>query len=376
MTSREAYIALNMVDGIGPIRVRALLDRFLQPQAILSATRAELMQVEGVGDEVARSIASWRERVDLDGELPRIEKAGVRVLTREDAEYPRNLREIYDPPIVLYVKGAFSERDALSIAIVGSRRTTLYGQEMGRKLAYQLARVGVTVVSGLARGIDTAAHKGALQAKGRTVAVIGCGIDIVYPAENQKLANEIVEKGGAVVTEFPFGVKPDRQNFPMRNRIVSGWSLGTVVVEANLTSGALITAGQAAEQGRQVFAVPGRADSILSRGTNKLIKDGAKLTEDVEDILGEFEYLLPKNVARPVEATPDSGGTKPALRLSELEQKVMAQLGREEAAIDDIIRASGLTTASVSATLLALEMKRLVRQLPGKLYVRNSAFGP
>jgi DNA processing protein len=376
MTSREAYIALNMVDGIGPIRVRALLDRFREPQAILSATKADLMQVEGVGDEVARSITNWREKVDLDGELQRIEKAGVRVVTQEDAEYPRNLREIYDPPIILYVRGALSERDALSIAIVGSRRTTLYGQDMARKLAYQLGRVGVTVVSGLARGIDTAAHKGALQAKGRTVAVIGCGIDLVYPAENEKLAGEIVEKGGALVTEFPFGVKPDRQNFPMRNRIISGWSLGAVVVEANLRSGALITASQAAEQGRQVFAVPGRADSILSRGTNKLIKDGAKLTEDAEDILGEFEYLLPKKAAGPVEAETESGGTKPALKLSEMEQKVMAQLGREETAIDDIIRASGLTTACVSATLLSLEMKRLVRQLPGKLYVRNTTFGP
>jgi DNA processing protein len=376
MTSREAYIALNMVDGVGPIRVRALLDRFSEPQAILSATKADLMQVEGVGDEVARSIISWREKVDLDGELARIEKAAVHVVTRDDPEYPRNLREVYDPPIILYVKGTLSERDALAIAVVGSRRTTLYGQDMARKLAYQLGRVGVTVVSGLARGIDTAAHHGALQAKGRTVAVIGCGIDIVYPAENEKLANEIIEKGGAVVTEFPFGVKPDKQNFPMRNRIISGWSLGTVVVEANLKSGALITANQAAEQGRQVFAVPGRADSILSRGTNKLIKDGAKLTEDAEDILGEFEYLLPKRATEEAEAATEGGGTKPALVLSELEAKVMAQVGQEETAIDEIIRASGLTTACVSATLLSLEMKRLVRQLPGKLYVRNSAFKP
>ncbi|HTS17236.1 MAG TPA: DNA-processing protein DprA [Verrucomicrobiae bacterium] len=375
MISREAYIALNMVDGVGPIRVRALLERFREPQAILSATKSELMQVEGVGEEVARSITGWREKVDLDAELQRIEKAGVKVVTREDADYPKNLREIYDPPIVLYAKGAFAERDALSIGIVGSRRTTLYGQDMARKLAYQLGRVGVTVVSGLARGIDSAAHQGTLQAKGRTVAVIGCGIDIVYPAENDKLAQEIVEKGGAVVTEFPFGVKPDKQNFPMRNRIISGWSLGVVVVEANLKSGALITAGQAAEQGRQVFAVPGRADSILSRGTNKLIKDGAKLTEDAEDVLSEFEYLLPKRATESVEAEPEGPGTKPALRLSELEEKVMAQVGRDETAIDEIIRASGLTTACVSATLLALEMKRLVRQLPGKLYVRNSMFG-
>lgn len=367
MTSREAYIALNMVDGVGPIRVRALLDRFNEPQAILSATKADLMQVAGVGEEVARSIISWREKVDLDGELARIEKAAVQVVTRDDADYPKNLREVYDPPIILYVKGTLSERDALAIAVVGSRRTTLYGQDMARKLAYQLGRVGVTVVSGLARGIDTAAHTGTLQAKGRTVAVIGCGIDIVYPAENEKLANEIIEKGGAVVTEFPFGVKPDKQNFPMRNRIISGWSIGTVVVEANLKSGALITANQAAEQGRQVFAVPGRADSILSRGTNKLIKDGAKLTEDVEDILGEFEYLLPKRATEPAEAASEGGGTKPALVLSDMEEKVMAQVGREETAIDEIIRASGLTTACVSATLLSLEMKRLVRQLAGKV---------
>jgi DNA processing protein len=375
MTSREAYIALNMVNGIGPIRVRALLDRFNEPQAILSASKGDLMQVEGVGEEVARSVMSWREQADLDAELQRIEKAGVRVVSRDDPEYPKNLREVYDPPVVLYVKGTLSERDALAIAVVGSRRTTLYGQDMARKLAFQLARVGVTVVSGLARGIDTAAHNGALQAKGRTVAVIGCGIDIMYPAENQKLADEIVEKGGAVVTEFPFGVKPDKQNFPMRNRIISGWSLGTVVVEANLKSGALITANQAAEQGRQVFAVPGRADSILSKGTNKLIKDGAKLTEDVEDILGEFEYLFPKMATEQAEAASGGEGTKPALQLSDMEEKVMAQLGREETAIDEIIRASGLTTACVSATLLSLEMKRLVRQLPGKQYVRNSAFG-
>jgi len=376
MTSREAYIALNMVDGIGPIRVRALRDRFGEAQAILDASKTELMQVEGVGEEVARNITSWREKVDLDAELQRIEKSGVRVVCRDDAEYPKNLREIYDPPLVLYVKGVLTERDGLAIAVVGSRRTTLYGQDMARKLAFQLARVGVTVVSGLARGIDTAAHNGALQAKGRTVAVIGCGIDIVYPAENKKLADEIVEKGGAVVTEFPFGVQPDRQNFPMRNRIISGWSLGVVVVEANLKSGALITANQAGEQGRQVFAVPGRADSILSKGANKLIKDGAKLTEDVEDILGEFEYLLPKKAGEAMETGLGGGGTKPALQLSETEEKVMAQIGNEEVAIDEIIRASGLTTACVSATLLGLEMKRLVRQLPGKQYVRNAAFGP
>ncbi len=187
MNSREAYIALNMIDGVGPIRMRALLDVFKEPQAILQAPVSQLMRAEGVGEGVARNIVDWKTSVDLDAELGRIEKLGVRVVTREDEDYPKNLSQIYDPPLVLYMKGAMSERDALSIAIVGSRRTTLYGQEMARKLAYQLGRLGVTVVSGLARGIDTAAHNGTLQAKGRTVAAIGCGIDVIYPAENKKL---------------------------------------------------------------------------------------------------------------------------------------------------------------------------------------------
>jgi DNA processing protein len=371
MTSRDAYIALNMIDGIGPVRVRALLEQFREPQAILDAPRGELMRVNGVGEEVARNVTNWRETVDLDGELARIEKTGVRVVTRDDADYPKNLRQIYDPPLVLYVKGALSPRDAVAIGIVGSRRTTLYGQEMARKLSYQLARVGVTVVSGLARGIDTAAHKGALQANGRTVAAIGCGIDVVYPPENKDLAAEIVEKGGAVVTEFPFGVKPDKQNFPMRNRIVSGWSLGVVVVEANLKSGALITAGQAAEQGRHVFAVPGRVDQPQSRGCHRLIKDGAKLTEDAEDILTEFEYLLPKSDRPAADDQQQENTSELTLALSENEQKIIAAIGEEDAPIDQIIRDTGLTSACVSATLLALEMKRLVRQHPGKIYVRN-----
>lgn len=364
MTSKEAYIALNMIDEIGPVRVRALLDRFETPEAILNASRQDLMQVEGVGEQVAKNVTGWRDAVRLDEELARIEKAGVKVVCREDADYPKNLREIYDPPLVLYVRGTLHERDALAIGIVGSRRTTLYGQEMSRKLAFQLARLGVTVVSGLARGIDTSAHTGALQAKGRTVAVIGCGIDGMYPPENKKLADEIAEKDGAVVTEFPFGVKPDKQNFPMRNRIISGWSLGVVVVEANLKSGSLITAAQAGEQGRHVFAVPGRADSPLSRGSNRLIKDGAKLTEDAEDILSEFEYLLPKRDKSVEPAT--------ALKFSEHEEKVLAAIGEDEVVVDEIIRATGLTSACVSSTLLALEMKRVVRQLPGRRYGRIS----
>jgi DNA processing protein len=362
VTSREAYVALNMIDEVGPVRVRALLDRFGTPEAILDAGRHDLMQVTGVGEQVAQNMTGWRDAVKLEDELTRIEQAGIRVVTRDDADYPVNLREIYDPPIVLYVRGALSDRDKLSIGIVGSRRATIYGREMARKLSAQLARVGVTVVSGLARGVDTAAHTGALEGKGRTVAVVGCGIDVVYPAENKKLADQIVEKGGAIVSEFPFGSPPDAQNFPMRNRIISGWSTGVVVVEADIKSGALITAKQAHDQGREVFAVPGRADSPLSRGTNRLIKDGAKLTEDVEDILGEFQYLFPKEKQAPV-----------LVELSEIESKIVAAIGQEEVIMDEIIRATGLTSATVSATLLGLEMKRIVKQLPGRQYTRNPA---
>lgn len=366
MTAREAYIALNMIDEVGPVRVRALLDRLGSPEAILRAGMAELTRVEGIGAEVARNLVRWRETVKLEEELARIEQAGLRVICRDDDEYPANLRQIYDPPLVLYVWGELSERDKLAIGVVGSRRATLYGREMARKLAFQLARLGVTVVSGLARGVDTAAHTGALQAKGRTVAVLGCGLASVYPPENEKLAAEIVAGGGAVVSEFPMMVKPDRRNFPMRNRIISGWSLGVVVVEAHLQSGALITAKQASEQGREVFAVPGRADSIPSRGTNRLIKDGAKLTEDAEDILSEFEWLLPRR---------DRGGevespARPSVPLTADEQKVLAAIQDDETPVDEIIRASGLTSACVSATLLALEMKRVVRQLPGNRYAR------
>jgi DNA processing protein len=377
MNSREAYIALNMIDEVGPVRVRALLDHFQAPENILAASVSDLKQVAGIGPEVARNISRWRDKTDLDAELARIEKAGVQVVTREDPLYPKHLRQIYDPPLVLYVRGTLAE-DPLSIAIVGSRRTTLYGQEMARKLSYQLARVGVAVISGGARGVDTCAHTGALQAKGRTVCVIGCGIDVVYPAENKKLFDQIAEKGGAVVTEFPFGVQPDRQHFPMRNRIVSGWSFGIVVVEAALNSGALITANFAAEQGRHVFAVPGRVDSAASRGCHKLIKEGAKLTEDVDDIMGELEYLIPpdrkaqvKSAAAEDQAESDGELSFAGLKLTEPEGKILAAIGTEELGVDEIIRQSGLTSATVFATLLTLEMKRLVRQRPGRMYALN-----
>lgn len=367
MDAREALVALNMIDGVGPVRVRTLLEHFADPAAILAASQAQLERVHGIGPELARAIQGWEQKVDLIGELRRIKEFGCHIVIQSDENYPESLRQIYDPPVVLYVKGELLPKDKNGVAVVGSRLTTHYGVETARKLSYQLAYIGVTIVSGGARGIDTAAHQGALSAKGRTVAVMGTGINLIFPAENAELFERIAASG-AVITQFPFNRKADKQSFPIRNRIVAGMTLGTVVVEANLTSGALITAGMAIENGRQVFAVPGRIDSPRSKGCHDLIKKGAKLCEGAEDILSEFEYLFPTS-NRPT-AMKD-GGAAPAFTLSENEQAVYDTLSETERAIDEIIRASGMPPSSVSVALLGLEMKRLIRQLPGKLFVKN-----
>ena len=300
--------------------------------------------------------------------MKRIADFGCHILTQADENYPELLKQIYDPPVVLYVKGELNAKDKNAVSMVGSRMTTHYGIEVARKLAYQLAYVGVTVVSGGARGIDTAAHQGALSGKGRTVSVLGTGINLIFPSENAELFERIAANG-AVITQFPFNRQADKQSFPIRNRIVAGMTLGTVVVEANMTSGALITANFATEYGRQVFAVPGRIDSPRSKGCHDLIKKGAKLCEGAEDILSEFEYLFPASNRPP---TASETGVLPALELSENEKKAYDALGDEELNTDDVIRRSGLPSSAVSVALLSLEMKRLVRQLPGKIFVRNS----
>lgn len=367
MDSREALIALNLIGNVGPVRVRQLLERFGDATAILQATREQLLRVNGIGEETAAAIAAWEKTVDLNAELNKIDEFGCRVVIQTDDEYPPLLRQIYDPPLVLYIKGALLSKDKNAVAMVGSRMTTHYGVEVTRKLAYQLAYLGVTVVSGGARGIDSAAHQGALSAKGRTVAVLGTGINLVFPPENAELYERIATNG-AVLTQFPFNRPGDKQTFPIRNRLVAGMTLGTVVVEANLTSGALITANFANEYGRQVFAVPGRIDSPRSKGCHNLIKNGAKLCEGAEDILSEFEDPFPPSNKPPSAAEP---GVLAALELSENEQKVYDALSSEEISIDDAIRKSGLPPSAVSVALLSLEIKRLVRQLPGKMFLRD-----
>ena len=361
MTYTEACVALNMIPAMGPVRLRKLLEVFETPERILEAGQKDLRAVPGIGEEVAANLTGWRNLVDLDAELEAVEKFGARVVTSKDADYPRLLREIHDPPIVLYTWGSLEERDQHALGVVGSRKTTHYGLECAKKLSYQIAYAGLTVVSGLARGIDTASHQGALAARGRTIAVIGAGLNHIYPSENLPLAEKICDSG-AVVSEFPMDTKPDRQTFPMRNRIISGWSFGVLVVEAGLGSGALITATQAADQGRSVYAVPGQINRPSARGTNRLIQQGAKLVSGANDILQDMQMLFVE--------PPELERSTPAVSLKDDEQKVLDTIGDSETSIDRIISKSRLPSGVVSSTLLSLEMKRLVKQLPGQRFVR------
>lgn len=361
MDSTEASIALNMVPGVGPVRLRRLLQVFETPERVLLGRPGELRQVDGVGAEVAEAIVSWEKHVDLPAELARIRDFGARVITQASPEYPPALKEITNPPIILYVWGELTERDHQAIGVVGSRKTSHYGLECAKKLSYQLAYAGLTVVSGLARGIDTAAHQGALAAQGRTVAVIGSGLMDLYPPENQALAEKIAASG-AVVSEFPMTFPPSPQTFPYRNRIVAGWGSGLLVVEAGQKSGALITAGQALEHGRLVYAVPGQIDKPTSFGSNHLIQQGAKLVMSASDILDDLNSLFPEQ--RQKDLAPK------ASTLSPDEQSVLATIETSETPLDLIVTKSGLPMGKVSSTLLALEMKRRVKQLPGQHFVK------
>ncbi|MDQ3313706.1 MAG: DNA-processing protein DprA [Verrucomicrobiota bacterium] len=364
MNSTEACIALNMLPMIGPVRLRKLLQVFDSPEHILSARGAALRAVDGIGSDVADQIIGWENLVDLPAELARIRNFGAQVITAASLTYPRQLREIHAPPIVLYVWGELTERDQHAIGVIGARRTTHYGSESAKKLSYQLAYAGLTVISGLARGIDTAAHQGALAAKGRTIAIIGSGLSHLYPPENAALAEKIASGNGAVVSEFSMEIEPDRQTFPMRNRIISGWSHGILVVEAGLNSGALITAAQALEQGRSVYAVPGHINAPSAQGSNRLIQQGAKLVMEASDILDDLSILLPE--AKPTPAAAE----RPLPTLTEEERRVYDAIEATETSIDDIAAKSNLPSGNVSSTLLRLELKRLVKQLPGKYFVK------
>lgn len=364
MTRKEAWIALNLIPQVGPVRVRRLLGRFGSPERILTATRQEILEVEGFGQAQAENLAGWEAHVDLAAELRKIQERGLTILTQDDALYPPLLREIYDPPLVLYVWGELSARDHQAVGVVGSRHATMYGMNTTRKFAFQIAHAGFTVVSGLARGIDTAAHEAALAARGRTVAVIGAGMGKLYPPENMALA-ERISLHGAVISEYPVDRPADKQTFPYRNRVVAGWSSGLLVVEAPLRSGSLITAQQATEQGRTVYAVPGPVDKPTSAGCNRLIQQGAKLVMDGGDVLDDLMTLFPT-----APTPPALEQARPAVALSLEEEILLKAVDSEERHIDELTARSGLTPATMNVTLMRLEMKRLIRALPGRRYVR------
>jgi DNA processing protein len=367
MDERAWWLALHLVPGVGRITFKKLVGYFGHPREVMHATAGQLQRVSGIGPKIAQVITGFDSARAVERELRAVQSAACQIMTQHDEEYPALLKAIEDPPPVLYVKGDLGDPMALGIAVVGSRRPSTYGKVVAEQLAKGLADCGVTVVSGLARGIDSVAHLSALEHGGRTIAILGCGLGHMYPPENHRLA-ERVSHQGAVVSEFPMTTKPDRLNFPLRNRTISGLSLGTVVVEAGERSGALITAQWALEQGREVLAVPGNVTAPTSRGTNRLIKMGAKLVEDVDDILDE---LPPYALVRTRERVPTQkefcrvDSTPEERRLLELLDAV------EPRPIDWLIEEAHFPTSMVSSLLLKLELEEKVRQLPGKLFLRT-----
>ncbi len=358
-------VRLSLVSGVGPLLRKALLERFGTAAAVLVAGKDELQAVDGIGPKIAARIVAAKDEVDAEAELKLAADHGIDVLTEADADYPRPLRQIHDPPGVLFRRGRPQPQDEMAVAMVGTRHATRYGIAQAERLAGSLARTGFAVVSGLARGIDAAAHRGALAAGGRTIAVLASGLLEIYPPEHDKLADEIVENG-YLLSESPPRMVPLSGAFPQRNRIISGLCVGTIVVEAPDRSGALITARHAYEQGREVFAVPGPVDSRMSRGCHALIRDGAKLVESMDDVLAELGPL-----AENIEREDGSLLTRPAeLTLNEIEQQVLAAIDGSPTSIDTIAAACGLAIHRVLSTISVLEMRRLVRRTSGTQVAR------
>jgi DNA processing protein len=363
LNTRQYWIGFNHVAGVGPQRLKLLLKHFQSLEAAWHAPEAALKHA-GLDRRTIRNLVEARHALDLAAIQMQLDQAGSCVLTLEDQEYPPVLKELPDAPPVLYLKGTLTHDDNWAIGIVGTRKASTYGRDTAYQLAYELAQQGLTIVSGLALGIDAAAHRGALDApQGRSIAVLPCGIDGLYPPEHRKLAREIMDRG-ALVTEFPPGTQAEGKNFAPRNRIISGLSLGIIVVEAPEKSGALLTADSAAEQGREVFAVPGQTSSASSRGSNRLIQDGAKLVMSVDDVLTEL------NLTR--DTTKDRTEVKKIAPETSEEAIIWQQLGDEAVHIDEICRATGLPVATVSSTLTIMELKGFVRQVGTMLYTRQT----
>jgi len=359
-------VRLSLVSGVGPLLRKALMERFGTAGAVLVASKDELQRVDGIGPKTAAGIVAANDEIDAEFELRLAAEHGIDVLAEADADYPRPLRQIHDPPGVLFRRGQPQPQDELAVAIVGTRHATRYGLAQAERLGGSLARVGFTVVSGLARGIDAAAHRGALAAGGRTIAVLASGLLDIYPPEHENLAQEVAAHG-YLLSEAPPRMIPLSGAFPQRNRIISGLCVGTIVVEAPDRSGALITARHAYEQGREVFAMPGPIDSRMSRGCHALIKDGAKLIESIDDVLNELGPLA-ENIER-------EDGTRvqhPAeLVLNEIEQQVLSVIDSSPVSIDAVAETCGLAVHRVLSTISVLEMRRLVRRTSGTQVVRS-----
>jgi DNA processing protein len=373
----KAWISLNMTPGVGPRAATKLLEKFGSAENVFHATRGELESLR-LRAETVESLLKREFHAPAVEELNRVKEIGGDVLILDDGSYPYLLREIADPPITLYVKGAFAACfDAPCVGVIGSRKCSTYGENASGMLARDLAENGICVVSGLARGIDTAAHRGALRAKGKTIAVLGTGIDNVYPKENKKLVDEILDSGGAIVSQFPLETPPLKDNFPYRNRIISGLSYGVLLVEASERSGSLITARLAMEQNREVMAVPGNITSRNSFGTNYLIKSGAKLVQQWQDVVAELpaeisaRILPPKLDAKTADETPRQPELAPA-NLSENERRIWSLLSADEPKhIDGLLGESSLSFGDLNSALVALDLKDLIRALPGNFYARK-----
>ncbi|MBI4283115.1 MAG: DNA-protecting protein DprA [Chloroflexi bacterium] len=350
------WVGFSLISGIGRVRFSQLESYFGSLDDAWKATPAELKR-SGLDSGSIRAITSWRPKISLEAEMEKLERYGVKVLTWHDPDYPARLKEIYDYPPLLYVRGSLLPEDEWCVAVVGTRRATVYGRQVTEEIVADLARNNITIVSGLAKGIDSVAHHTALEAGGRSIAVFACGLDIVYPAENADMARRVMEQG-ALLSEYPLGTKPKAEHFPRRNRILSGMSLGVLVVEAGETSGAMITAHLALEQNREVFAIPGSILSPASRGTNQLIQEGAKLVSAYTDILEELNLTA---VAHQIEM-------KEMMPPSDTESLLMKQLGAEPTHIDEVCRSSGLSVATVSSTLAMMELKGLVKQVGAMNY--------
>lgn len=354
---------MNMIEGIGSIRFMNLIRKFETAENVFKAGEKEIRGVEGITEKIAKRIVAAKTKNGIKSVMEKLKKHKAETLTINDPEYPELLSSIYDPPPVLYVRGKIEKRDRIAIALVGSRVASYYGKSVSEKLAFELSKMGVTIVSGLARGIDTSAHRSALKSGGRTIGVLGSGINVPYPKENANLMDEMAERG-AVVTEFPVDAEPDKFNFPLRNRIISGLSLGTVVVEAAKRSGSLITADCALEQNREVFAVPGNVTQKNSEGANRLIKNGAKLVENADDIVEEIAMLSG-------EIGLLDRQEKPRPEMNKDEEVIYGIISDEPQYIDEFVRKSGMPVQKVSALLMNLELKQAVKQIQGKLYVRT-----